>query len=158
MIKSKGPHILLEAIDGLNVHCDLYGEGNMKEELQKTIIKKGLDSKIHSPVSYKRVPSLYQNTDIVVFPSLWPEPFGRISIEAMATGKPIIGSKIGGIKETIKNGFLVQPGNIPEMRKALQKLINSPHLRRSLALKGKKQVKEYQEEKVIKEMVDYYGI
>ncbi len=101
LAKYKGPQILLEAIERMDVRCDLYGEGILQEELQQMIIEKGLDEEIHSPVSYKEIPALYANTDIVVFPSLWPEPFGRIAIEAMAAGKPVIGSKVGAIRELI---------------------------------------------------------
>ena len=93
----------------------------MKEELQGMIDRFCLDAEIHPPVPYEKVPCLYAGSDIVVFPSIWPEPFGRIAIEAIAAGKPVIGSAIGGIKETIaaSSGILVAPGNVEELRKAI---------------------------------------
>ena len=64
----------------------------------------------------------YADATVVAVPSLWPEPFGRIAIEAQAAGKMVIGSDIGGIKETMADGgFLVAPGNII----ALQQQLNS---------------------------------
>lgn len=125
LIKSKGPHILLEALKGLECRCDLYGEGNMKQELQEYIDKNNLDAEIHPPVPYDRVPELYAQADIIIFPSLWPEPFGRIAIEAMAAGKLIIGSMMGAIKETISPSFgtLVNPGDYQELREVIEKCL-----------------------------------
>jgi len=122
LMESKGPQVLLEAIKGINCRCDLYGEGAMKEQLQQIIDQNHLDAMIHAPVPYREIPEIYAQADVVVFPSLWPEPFGRIAIEAQAAGKMVIGSDIGGIKETMADGgFLVAPGNII----ALQQQLNS---------------------------------
>lgn len=124
LIKSKGPQILLEALKGMECryHCDLYGEGNLKPELQKIIAENKLDAEIHPPVPYEKIPELYSAADIVVFPSLWPEPFGRIAIEAMAAGKIIIGSRAGAIEETILplSGTLVKPGDIIGLKQAIE--------------------------------------
>jgi len=122
LIQSKGPKILLEALKGIDCRCDLYGEGNLKSELQEYIEKNNLDAEIHPPVPYDRIPELYAQTDIVVFPSIWPEPFGRIVIEAQAAGKIIIGSRVGAIGETVlpSGGILVKPGNHPELRQAIK--------------------------------------
>ncbi len=125
LIKSKGPQILLEALKGLDCRGDLYGEGNLKKELQEYIQKNNLDAEIHPSVPYDKIPELYANTDIVVFPSIWPEPFGRIAIEAQAAGKRVIASKIGAIPETIKKkGILISPGNFRELQGALRTAIS----------------------------------
>lgn len=129
--KFKGPQVLLQALPGLDCHCDFYGSGVMKEQLQKMIEDYHLDARIHQAVPYDQVPALYAQADIIVFPSIWPEPFGRIAIEAMAVGKPVIGSAIGGIKETIiaseviNTGVLVEPRNITELRDALKRLLEN---------------------------------
>ena len=70
-------------------------------DLKKIIKKNKLDARIHQPVPHNRVPEIYANSDIIVFPSIWPEPFGRITIEAGAARKPVVGSKVGAIAETI---------------------------------------------------------
>lgn len=155
--KFKGPHILLQAIKGINCRCDLYGEGIMKDELQNIINKHNLDAEIHPYIPYDKVPDLYAETDIVVFPSLWPEPFGRIAIEAMAAGKPVIGSAVGAIKETIEAGILVKPGNINNLREAIKQLIKNEKLRRSLGQKGRKIAQEkYSEQAVIPKLINLY--
>jgi glycosyltransferase involved in cell wall biosynthesis len=124
LTKYKGPQILLQAIQGLNVHLDIYGDGPIKEELQTIIDKNKLDAIIHQPVSYEQIPSIYANTDIVVFPSIWPEPFGRIAVEGFAAQKIVIGSDIGAIKEIMcQGGILVKPGSVQELHKALKETV-----------------------------------
>jgi len=159
LIRSKGAQVLLEAIQGLDVECRLYGEGALKEELQQKIQKENLSATIHPPVSYDKIPSLYAQADIIVFPSLWPEPFGRIAIEAMAASKPVIGSAIGGIKETIAKGtgILIEPGNVEQLREATEILLYDQKMRREMGRKGRKIVEElYAEEKVVERLIAVY--
>ncbi len=123
LIESKGPHILLGAVRGLDVRVDLYGKGRMKEILQKKIDDFKLDAQIYNPVSYEKVPNLYHSADLVVFPSIWPEPFGRIAVEAMAAGVPVIGSAIGGIKETLSKEYLVRPGDTKSLHEKISQIM-----------------------------------
>ena len=160
-IKSKGAQVLLEAIEGLDAECELYGEGVLKEELQAIIAEKKLNAKICLPVSYDKIPRVYADADIVVFPSLWPEPFGRIAIEAMAAGKPVIGSAIGGIKETITKGtgILVDPGNVQQLRKAIELLMHDRALQKKMGKKGRKVAEElYAEERVADKLISIYAL
>jgi len=159
LIRSKGPQLLLDAVEGLDIECELYGEGVLKEELQARIQEYSLPVKILSPLPYAEIPSLYAKADIVVFPSLWPEPFGRIAIEAMAAGKPVIGSAIGGIKETITGGtgILVDPGNVKQLREAIVLLIHDQVLRKEMGKKGRKMAEElYAEDRVVKKLLNLY--
>ncbi|MEK6950173.1 MAG: glycosyltransferase family 4 protein [Nanoarchaeota archaeon] len=121
LIESKGPQILLEAIRGIECRCDLYGDGILKERLSRFIEQQHLDAQIHAAVPQENVPALYAQADLVVFPSLWPEPFGRIALEAQASGVPLIASATGGIPELVSpgKGLLVEPGNSEELRRAI---------------------------------------
>lgn len=126
LLRSKGPQILLEALKGVDCRCDLYGEGNLKPELQEYIKKNNLDAEIHPFIPYEKIPGLYAQTDLVVFPSIWPEPFGRIAMEALAAGKIVIASDIGAIRETVeKMGILVKPGNSEELRQSILTVIKN---------------------------------
>jgi glycosyltransferase involved in cell wall biosynthesis len=146
----KGPQILLEALKDLKdekFKCDFYGSGSLKERLERMVKNFKVEDKvkINNPVEYSEIPGLYEQHDLIVFPSLWPEPFGRIAIEAMAAGKPIIASKIGGIVDIIengKNGFLTKPGDYKELRKNLEKLIKNKKLRKKIGKEGRKSVRE----------------
>ena len=159
LIRSKGPHILLQAIKGIDCHCNLYGAGIMKEELLSYIKDNNLDATIHHPVPYHQVPNLYHQSDIVVFPSLWPEPFGRIAIEAMAAGTPVIASTIGGIKETVEQGagLLVKAGDIKELKEKISLLISSPELRKKISKEGQNKVKSFNETSIIDKLIKIYS-
>ncbi len=118
-----------------------------------------LDAEIHDNVPYEKVPSIYADADIVVFPSIWPEPFGRIAIEAMAAGKVVIGSKIGWIKEIIEKGtgILVKPNDINELKISIESLITNKRLRKNLGERGRKVVKEkFSEEIVLTKLIKLY--
>jgi glycosyltransferase involved in cell wall biosynthesis len=159
LTKFKGPQVLLKAIKGLNnVRCNLYGDGPLKEELQRYINKNNLDAEIYQPVSYDQIPEVYANHDLVVFPSIWPEPFGRIAIEAMAAGKPVIGSDVGGIRETIEKGkgILVKLGDNHELKKQILNVIENEALKK-FKINGTKDVKDkYSELNVIKKIIKRY--
>jgi L-malate glycosyltransferase len=158
LIKSKGVHVLARALRGLNCRTDFYGEGGLEKEIKGIIKVEGIDATIHKPVSYNQIPAIYAQADIVVFPSIWPEPFGRIAIEAMAAGKAVIGSEIGGIKETIAKdaGVLVKAGSVHELHEALQKLIDNSKLRGQMGKVGKREALAYQEEKVLARLLKLY--
>jgi glycosyltransferase involved in cell wall biosynthesis len=66
-----------------------------------------------------------------VFPSLWPEPFGNVVHEAMSRARPAIGTTPGGHTDIIadgETGFLVKPGDVDQLARAMQQLIDSPEL------------------------------
>jgi len=68
-----------------------------------------------------------QAADIVVLPSTWNEPFGRVLIEAMSCGVPVIGSKVGGIPEILESEFpewLVPPGDSMALAKKISELMD----------------------------------
>jgi len=71
------------------------------------------------------VVGLLHAADVVVVPSLYGEPFGRVVIEAMATGCPVVASRTGGIPEILTgelDRLLFEPGNVPELASLLKQL------------------------------------
>lgn len=67
-----------------------------------------------------------------VVPSLWPEPFGIVVIEAMAAGRPVVGSRIGGIPDIVadgETGLLVPPADATALRGAIRRLLDDSDLR-----------------------------
>ena len=87
---------------------------------------------------------MLENIDIYVIPSIIEESFGVAALEASAMGIPVIGSRIGGIPEIIidrQTGILFNPGNIDDLVKALELLINSSKLRNDLGNNAREFVK-----------------
>jgi glycosyltransferase involved in cell wall biosynthesis len=72
----------------------------------------------------------------LVMPSIWPEPFGIVAAEALAAGRPVVASAIGGIPEIVRDegdGLLVAPGDAAALTRALARVVHDKTLRESLA-------------------------
>ena len=86
------------------------------------------------------LPHFYSCCDFVVLPSRnSSEGFGLVLLEAMATGKAVIGSNVGGIREVVSdndNGLLVTPNDEDNLRLAMEVLFQNPELRTKLAKNG----------------------
>lgn len=80
------------------------------------------------------MPTVYQGVDVVVIPSIWPEAFATVTLEAHASGKAVIASKTGGLPELVNqsNGFLVEPGNESALFEVMERLCKIPEEREAL--------------------------
>ncbi|MCD4654026.1 glycosyltransferase family 4 protein [bacterium] len=97
-------------------------------------------------IATDNLPDLYRSMDIVVCPSIWPEPFGLIVLEAMASGLPVVASRIGGMQYTVvdgETGFLFSPGNSEELASRLLCLINDEKLRLQMGESGQERVSSH---------------
>lgn len=135
----KGHEVVIKAIGLLkneeffkNIVCLFAGNQKGSERyiqnLKETIASLSLDDKIKLIGQVENMPLAYQVSNIILSPSIQPEPFGRIPIEAQASGKIIISSNAGAVKETIKSGqdstgFKVKPNNSEELAHQIKSVI-----------------------------------
>jgi glycosyltransferase involved in cell wall biosynthesis len=85
-------------------------------------------------------------------PSVWNEPCATVPMEAMAVGKPVIATRIGGLTDIVgdgESGLLVTPGSIDELADAMARLIADPALRQRMGEAGLQRVRRFQESTVI---------
>jgi glycosyltransferase involved in cell wall biosynthesis len=93
----------------------------------------------------KEMRATYFLSDVVVFPSIYLEPFGLIVIEAMAAKKPVVGTSFGGVKEIIidgETGFVVNPLDKEEFAEKIVRLLIDGELANKLGEKGYEVVRE----------------
>ncbi len=86
----------------------------------------------------------YARADVFCLPS-FAEGLPVVLMEAMATGRPVVATRIMGVPELVEegvSGFLVTPGNVEELARALAKLSASPALRESMGQAGRRRVEE----------------
>jgi glycosyltransferase involved in cell wall biosynthesis len=89
------------------------------------------------------VPDIISALDLLVLPSHY-EPFGRALVEAMAAGKPVVGTRVGGIPEIIESGItglLVTPGSPDELAQAMIKILQDPDLARRMGAAGRERAR-----------------
>lgn len=132
MIEIKGPGILLKAFSLLkekkNLKLIFVGEGYFLEELKRKASEMKLNKQVIFTgwVSNRDLASAYSLSHIIVIPSLLPETFCLVFLEAINAGKIVIASDIGALSENItdgKNGFLVKPNDVKELSKKLDYVI-----------------------------------
>jgi len=145
LYRPKGQHLVLEALSKLTadfpmVRLYLLGDHvideyrSYKEELDEIIRIYGLEEYVKFTGWRRDALDVASLMDILIHPSL-AEGFGRAVLEAMALGKPVIASKVGGLREAIqdgKNGFLVDPGDVAAIEQRWRELLIDPELRMRL--------------------------
>jgi len=107
------------------------------EDLEAMI---GGDDRIRYLDYVSKPENLYQTSDIIVMPSRWPEPLGLINLEAGACRKPVVATRVGGIPEVVHegvNGYLVAPGDVDDLARRVQQLLDSPEQRRAMGAAGR---------------------
>jgi len=81
---------------------------------------------------------------IGVVPSIWPEPFGQVAVEAMSCGKPVVASAVGGLRNVVvdgETGLLVPPGDAQALREALRTLLLDPSRRAQMGAAGRQRAR-----------------
>ncbi len=156
--KIKGVDMLIRAFNRLDVDATLaiVGDGPERERLQKMA---GHKIKFLGRIPHETVHSVYRQADVVVVPSLWPEPLSRVLLEAAYFDKPIIATKVGGSPEVVKdgyNGMLVEPEE-KELKIALERMISDEELRNSMCSNMKEFYrKNLSEENIVQSILDAY--
>ncbi|MEZ0225298.1 MAG: glycosyltransferase family 4 protein [Alphaproteobacteria bacterium] len=130
----KGHMFLLDALEKLqrkDVFCLFLGSDigneNYRRELDSYITSKELGSQVRIVPGSDDMPAAYMMATVVAAPSLAPEGFGRVPVEAQAMGRPVVATDHGGMRETIirdETGWLVEPGNAAELATALQEALS----------------------------------
>lgn len=137
IVPYKGVEWLIKALAQTekSIHLDIAGDGWSQPTMEKLAGQMGLQDRTtwHGWCNSKKLESLYRQCFAVVFPSLWPEPAGLVTLEAYSHYRPIIASAVGAIPEHVKDGktgILVSPHNIPQLAAAINQLaLNYPQTR-----------------------------
>jgi len=101
----------------------------------------------------------WERSLIGIVPSLWPEPFGIVVIEAMAAGCPVIASRAGGIPEIVNDGetgILFPPGDVQSLQNALERLLGDHALRERMGRAGKMRASIFQASAVVPRIEQVY--
>jgi glycosyltransferase involved in cell wall biosynthesis len=133
LLPIKGPMYLLNAMEDVWRDYDdtvlvFIGKGDLDVDLRTAALRTGANGRVNFLGWRNDIDEIMPIFDIFVLPSL-NEGMGRVLVEAMAAGKPIVASNVGGIPDLIKhndNGLLVPPGDEKALAAAIRLLINDP--------------------------------
>ncbi|MBD1863880.1 MULTISPECIES: glycosyltransferase [Trichocoleus] len=139
----KGQHVLLEAL----AHCPqdvmalfvgdaLFGEQQYVEQLHQQVNTLGLQKRVRFLGFRSDVVTLMKSCDLIAHTSTAPEPFGRVIVEAMLCGKPVVAAKSGGAIELITpevDGWLATPGNPQQLAAVINLCRNQPERSSAIA-------------------------
>jgi len=163
-VYQKGLDTLLEAFKEVVKHekkvkLIIVGGGKDDDKLKRMISKTSLDDvDFLGRVSDEKKKQLLSKCLFVCMFSRY-EAYGIVAIEVAACGKPVIGTKIPGLRDTIKDGetgILVEPDDSKEAYKAMMRLIEDEHLRKNLGISGRRWAKTFNWDAVAKMQEEFY--
>jgi glycosyltransferase involved in cell wall biosynthesis len=166
-VEEKGVHILLDALarlDNRDWRLRIIGNGPQRTALEKQAVQLGIAECVQfcDLIPSAQMPAQYAALDAYVLPSLtrphWKEQFGRVLMEAMASGVPVIGSDSGAIPDVIGDAGLIFPeGDADALAKQLYTLQRDAVLRESLCEKGRARVlNHFTHEQVAQSTIEVY--
>lgn len=139
----KGQHLLIDALQ----HCPanvtallvgeaLFGEQDYVAQLHHQVEHLGLSDRVKFLGFRSDIPQLMAACDLIAHTSTAPEPFGRVIVEAMLCGTPVVAAAAGGVIELIehsKTGWLTPPGDVPKLAEIIHYCYQEPEQIRDMA-------------------------
>jgi glycosyltransferase involved in cell wall biosynthesis len=143
----KGQHILIEALAKcppevavILVGDALFGEQDYVKQLHQQIDKLQLQNRVKFLGFRSDIPLLMAACNLVAHTSTAPEPFGRVIVEAMLSGTPVVAAASGGAVELVTdgiNGFLATPGNPQELTEIINTCLSDKQKTDAIAQKAR---------------------
>ena len=155
----KGTLVLLEALDAIRasvpgVRFVFAGKGEVG-------MPRGADVHVLGVIGQQELFALYRAADVVVVPSIWPEPLSRVLLEAMRLGRPVVATAVGGTPEAVEHGvtgLLVPPRDAVALARAVAELLLDPARRERMGRAATERVDTlFDEERVVKTLLDAYA-
>lgn len=150
-------HLLLAGSDRIWSHIDSGNRPSYENKLRAEAT--GLPITFLGSVPYEQMPKIHQAADILILPSVVQDANPPVVLEAMAAGRPVVASKVGGVPELVmdgETGLLVEAGNVHELVEALNRLIHDADLRSRLGTHGQTVARQFDWEIVNSQLMDIY--
>ena len=144
LIRHKGVDVLLEAVAlDDRIRVDVYGAGPEAEGLAALAGRLGIVDRVtfHGHIDEENIPAVYPEFDVLAVPSVplpgWIEQFGRVVVEAQASGVPVVASASGALPDVVGDqGLLVPPSDPSALRASLVRFLEEPGLWEELRASG----------------------
>ncbi len=150
LTEAKGVQVLLRAVAFLSGHdweLKIVGSGPYRGQLERLAGKLDLGDRVvfQNPIPNSQMPAILSHLDVLILPSLtrprWKEQFGRVLVEAMACGIPVVGSDSGEIPKVVGEAGLVFPeGDAEALSRRIEELREDQSLWEVLSRRGRERV------------------
>jgi len=165
-VHDKGVDVLLEAARIIlsrrsDVKFVVAGDGPLRMPLMERARHYGIWDKVYftGRLSDEELFRAYKLADVVAIPSRY-EPFGIVTLEAMAAAKPVVASRVGGLREIVvdgETGILVPPDDPYALAAAIERLLDNPELAAEMGRRGRQRVEElYRWDKIVNHLLAAY--
>jgi glycosyltransferase involved in cell wall biosynthesis len=164
--EQKGLDVLLKSLPLVLRHhkvvLNIIGTGPRLAQYQSLSRELGVSQQVQflGFVEHDHMPSRYQQADLLILPSR-RESFGLVLAEAMASGLPVVATKVGAIPEVVEDGgtgLLVHPDDPEALASVINSLLSNPETMKSMGAKGRIRVQEhFTWDKVARRVTDAYG-
>ncbi len=165
--KQKGIQYLIKAFKKIrqeyeDTHLIIVGDGGYRKQLEGLVTELSLDKDVTftGNIPNTKTSGYYNTADVFTIPTVRVEGLPLIVLEAMACGKPVVASKIGGIKTVIIDGIdgiLVEPGNVGDLEKAILKILADEKLSKKLGANARRTIMEkFSKKKMVEETIRVY--
>jgi len=162
----KGVHVLLRAMPLVLAAAPatrlvIVGDGPARADLTRSAADLGVDHAVsfRGRLAPDQLLPEYERATAVVIPSIWPENFPAVALEALGVGRPLVGSAVGGIPELIdhrRSGLVVPPDEPGALATALLELLLEPDTARSMAAAAHTKAGDYGISTFISRLTSHY--
>jgi len=162
LVRNKAPSVVLHAFRNASqtipdAKLVILGKGPEEPRLRELQRELNLSNVFFIPrVPREQMPLIYPGGDMLVLPSVY-EPFGNVVLEALASGLPVIGSKIGGMADVIRHGetgLHIKPGNEAQLSKYMQLLLANEALRKEMSISARRDAVERFDSMVVARQIE----
>jgi glycosyltransferase involved in cell wall biosynthesis len=153
IVKLKGIFVLIDAFQEVvraipGATLTIAGDGEKRCELEEIVQSRGLTKSVHflGHVPSRDLADIYAKASVVVMPSFFPETFGKVGVEALSVGRPVVVSDVGGVRDWLDdgvNGILVRPGESGDVASALIELLRDPERARRMGWAGRRTAERF---------------
>jgi glycosyltransferase involved in cell wall biosynthesis len=147
LVPAKGLDVLIRALPKTRAKLIVCGDGWARAQYESLARRLHVADRTRflGWVGGDRLASLFSRANVLAVPSVWPEPFGLVGVEAMTCGLATVGSATGGIPEWLddgETGLLVPPGDSAALANALNQLLQSAELRSRFGSEARRRVQK----------------
>ena len=135
----------------------IVGDGGRREALAQESQRLGVSHliKFRGLLPNERLPAIYANHDLFVYPGEWDEPFGRVFLEAMGARTPVIGTDVGAVGEIIGNSGIVVEPTVTALTDGIISLEHSYDLK-TLSKNAETEINQYKPDRIGRKFEQLY--